>query len=300
MRATSLRGKKRRDAEQDKIKQLLKNRGRQFLDALETLDFRREKMPAERRDCGNATEGRVCANCRPPKPALLVDETVDRLVRIGKFGIGFEDEVYTNFPIGLRVPMVERCGCPFFVVNEFLFQSFISGIAVQYDALKDYRSANSKLAKQLRRSINALRGCLRGKDSVLKIEMLSFAGLVSEDQPICSVLQVVDQLEELLPKVRNAAKYRAGPAGDLIRRSVFLSMAMAWKELTGHLPAKNNADFQDLANAAYVTVVPNGDENYSAEAAAATAIRALKCSKKAPAKRRAFAETWLPRSSVGS
>ena len=194
--------------------------------------------------------------------------------------------------------MVERCGCPFFVVNEFLYQSFISGIAVQYDALKDYRSANSKLAKQLRRSINALRGCLRVKDSVLKIEMLSWAGLVSEDQPICSVLQVVDQLEALLPKVRNAAKYRAGPAGDLIRRSVFLSMAMAWKELTGHLPAKNNADFQDLANAAYVTVIPNGDENYSAEAAAATAIKALKCSKKAPAKM--FTQTWLPRSSVGS
>jgi len=195
--------------------------------------------------------------------------------------------------------MVERCGCPFFVVNEFLYQSFSTGFAIQYDLLKDYRSASSKLAKQLRQSINALRGCLRGSgDSVIKLEKLSWAGVVSEDQPICSVLQVVDQLEELLPKVRNAAKYRAGPAGDLIRRSVFLSMAMAWKELTGHLPAKNNADFQDLAHAAYVTVVPNGDENYSAEAAAATAIKALKCSKKAPAKM--FTQTWLPRSSVGS
>jgi hypothetical protein len=146
MRATSLRGKKRRDAEQDKIRQLLTNSGRQFLDSLATLGTRREKMPAERRDCGNATEGRVCRNSRPPKPALLVDETVDRLVRIGKFGIGFkEDEDYTNFPIGLRIPVVERCGCPFFVVNEFLYQSFISGIAVQYDALKDYRSPIANL-----------------------------------------------------------------------------------------------------------------------------------------------------------
>ena len=86
-----------------------------------------------------------------------------RLVRIEKFGIGFkEDEYDTNFPIGLRIPMVERCGCPFFVVNEFLYQSFSTEIAIQYDLLQDYRSASSKLAKQLRRSINALRGCLRG------------------------------------------------------------------------------------------------------------------------------------------
>src|SRR5262249_41748130 len=148
-----------------------------------------------------------------------------------------------------------------------------------------YRSANSKLAKQLRRSINALRRCLRGKHSAVKLEMLSFAGLVSEDQPIYSVMQVLNQLEELLPKVRNAAKYRAGPAGDPIRRSVFLSMAMAWKELTGHLPAKNNVEFQDLGNAAYGTMMPN-DKNYSAEAAAATAIKALKRAKNARANRR--------------
>ena len=45
MRATSLRGKKRRDAEQDKIKQLLKNCGRQFLDTLETLASDAKKCP---------------------------------------------------------------------------------------------------------------------------------------------------------------------------------------------------------------------------------------------------------------
>jgi hypothetical protein len=89
MRATSLRGKKRRDAEQGcrnaKTRQLLTDSIRQFLGRLETLGTRREQVSVERRDCGNATEGRVCRNCRPPKPALLVDETVDRLVRIGNW-----------------------------------------------------------------------------------------------------------------------------------------------------------------------------------------------------------------------
>ena len=77
-------------------------------------------------------------------------------------------------------------------------------------------------------------------------------------------------------------------------------MAMAWKELTGHLPAKNNVEFQDLANAAYGTMMPNGDENYSAEAAAATAIKALKRAKNACTNRRVFTQSWLPKSSLGA
>jgi hypothetical protein len=262
-----------------------------------TLLARRQKMSAERRACGNATEGRVCSKCRPPKPALLIDETVDQLLRIGKFRTGFKED-YTNFAINFFTPIIERCGCPFFVVNEFLYHGFISGTDTQYVLLKDYRSINSKLAKELKRSINAIRGCLRGSiDSLVQIEMLSSTGVVSRPEHMWSVMQAVNKLDELLPKVRDAAKYRAGPAGVLIRRSAFLSMAMAWEELTGHLPAKNNVKFQNLANAAYVTVMPNGDKNYSAEAAAATAIKTLKRSNKDPAESRLATQRWLPKSS---
>lgn len=307
--ATSLRGKKRRDAEQDrrvsKAKQLLANRK---LELLYMLGARRKKMSEERRDCGNDTEGRVCAKCRRPKPALRVDETVDQLVQIGKFRTGFKED-YTNFPINnFYIPMVERCGCPFFVVNEFLYQCFSSGIDIKYFLLNDYRLATSKLAKELRRSIDALRGSLDGtRDSLLQIEMLSWAGVMPNPEPIWSVMKAVNEIAQLLPEVQAAAKYRAGPAGDLIRRSIFLSMAMAWEELTGRLPAKNNAKFQDLANAAYWTVVPNGDENYDAEVAAATAIEALKRSKKAAANRQGATITqrwlpkpWVPKPSFGS
>jgi hypothetical protein len=54
MRATSLRGKKRRDAEQDKIRQLLTNCGPQFLETLVTLDIRRNKMPTSGATSENA------------------------------------------------------------------------------------------------------------------------------------------------------------------------------------------------------------------------------------------------------
>ena len=221
----SLRGKKRLDAEQDrretKAKQLLGNRKFKLL---YTLGARRKKMSEERRDCGNATEGRVCANCRPPEPALLVDETVGQLVRIGKFRTGFREGDYTKFPINnFHIPNVERCSCPFFVVNEFLYQSFSSGIDIKYFLLDDYRLASSKLAKELRRSIDALRGCLEGTvDSLLQIEMLSWAGVIPSAEPIWSVMKAVNEIAELLPKVQAAAKYRAGPAGNLIRRSIFL------------------------------------------------------------------------------
>ena len=191
--------------------------------------------------------------------------------------------------------MVERCSCPFFVVNEFLYQSFSSGLDIKYFLLHDYRLASSKLAKESRRSIDALKDCLDGTmDSLIQIEMLSWAGEMPSAEPIWSVMKAVNEIAELLPKVQAAAKYRAGPAGNLIRRSIFLSMAMAWEELTGRPPAKNNAKFQDLANAAYWTVVPS-DENYSADVAAATAIEALKRSKKATANRKVATQGWLPK-----
>lgn len=211
-------------------------------------------------------------------------------------GLDLREGDYANFPINNSyIPMVERCSCPFFVVNEFLYQGFSSGLDIKYFLLHDYRLASSKLAKELRRSIDALKDCLDGTmDLLIQIEMLSWAGVMPSAEPIWSVMKAVNEIAELLPKVQAAAKYRAGPAGNLIRRSIFLSMAMAWEELTGRPPAKNNAKFQDLANAAYWTVVPS-DENYSTDVAAATAIEALKRSKKAAANSKGYTQRWLPK-----
>jgi hypothetical protein len=99
---------------------------------------------------------------------------------------------------------------------------------------------------------------------------------VPRNDPLWDVHHLVGKIEAELPKLKARAKSPAGPRGHPIRRSIYIAMSRVWKELTGHLPAKNNTSFHDFAHAALQSVDPNATDGYSFEAATKTALRSLK------------------------
>lgn len=80
----------------------------------------------------------------------------------------------------------------------------------------------------------------------------------------------------LRPLVQQHARpSRVGRTGDLGIQAVSRAMALAWRELVGSLPAKDNTSFHGLLSAAVVTLFGELPEEPNWEAATHTARRRI-------------------------
>jgi hypothetical protein len=115
------------------------------------------------------------------------------------------------------------------------------------------------MTKELERAINVIRDCTRPHlDSIRLLLQIN----PRQDNPVVKVHGIINEIEDELPKLRARARSHAGPRGDPLRRSIYIAMLKVWKELTGHLPARNNTTFHDFAHAAFQSIHPNATDNY--------------------------------------
>jgi hypothetical protein len=244
------------------------------LRVLQTLMTRRELLSKGRRDCGNE-EGRPCANCKAPVIAILLDECVRKLIEREKISVG-PKQPYTH-PQMFGVPLVEYSRCPFFVANEALFFAVLTNPKLRSYLQHVHRQVCRKIAKEMKRAINAVRDQIEPHlNELLVLNQITTTTIFRKDDPVWIVNGLIDKIAAELPKLVAEGKALTGPRGDPPRRSIYIAMLKVWKELTGHLPARNNTTFHDFAHAALLSIHPNATDNYSCEAATKTALKALK------------------------
>lgn len=257
-------------------KEFLEQRRRLFLRygrILETLTKRREYMSNERRDCGNAQDGRPCATCKAPAPAIALDQCIQQLIKKKKITVGPKQPF--NHPTLLEMPMVEYSRCPFFVANEALYFEAVTSPHLRSYLQDGYRQTCRGMAKEVKRAINAIRDRTSPHLRSLKLLIQMTPKSLRED-PLWAIHDFINKIEDELPKLKARARSPAGPRGDPIRRSIYIAMLKVWKQLTGRLPATNNTTFHDFAHAALRSIDPNASAEYNYEAATKTALRSLK------------------------
>lgn len=237
------------------------------------ISERREKMAKARRDCGKAEDGRPCSNCNTPSPALPLDQKIQQLLQAEKISVGPKQPF--AYPLLMEVPLVEYSRCPFFIINEALFYEVLTGALFRSYLQEDYRQTCKDMAKEAKRAINAIRDCFEPHaDSHLFLSQMDIVADKQGGDPVWAMLDYSKKMETELSKLIAGAKSSAGPRGNAVRRSIYITMLRVWKELTGRLPAKNNTTFHDLADAALRIIDPTTSMDYSAEAATNTAIEA--------------------------
>ena len=243
---------------------------------VEILTKRREYMSKERRDCGNAQDGRPCATCKAPAPAIALDQCIQQLIKKKKITVGPKQPF--NHPMLWEIPMVEYSRCPFFVANEALYFEVVMSPQLRSYLQDEYRQTCRGMAKEVKRAINAIRDRTSPHLRSLKllIQMTAGSGRSLLEDPLWAIHDFINKIEAELPKLKARARSPAGPRGDPLRRSIYIAMLKVWKEITGHLPATNNTTFHDFAHAALQCVDPSATEEYNFGAATKTALRALK------------------------
>lgn len=247
----------------------------EYLGAYAILACRREDVSKGRRNCGNAEDGRPCANCKAPFPPIPLDKCIHKLIEREEIAVGPKQPF--AHPMIFGVPLVEYSRCPFFVANEALYFAVLTNPKLRFFLQHEYRQVCRNMAKEMKRAINAVRDYTGPHlNSLLLLNQITTTTVVRVDDPVWIVHGFLNKIETELPKLKAGARSPAGPRGDPLRRSIYIAMLKVWKELTGRLPATNNTTFHDLAHAALRSIDLEASDKYNYEAATKTALRALK------------------------
>jgi len=199
--------------------------------------------------------GGACSACTPPQE-FQIDQEIAQLINAGTF----------------RRPSI----CPYRVVVSHLLAGLTLGPEafrarsarrLRIDPVVEIKSARKRI-----RSILYATGL-----SCDDIEAISLSSGSTRWQALSAIVRADRALEKALEVFQSqipmeTSRSPRGRTGALHNQAVARTMVLAWRQLTGRLPAKKNVKFQGLLLAAIATIFGHPRKEPNLESATKTAV----------------------------
>jgi hypothetical protein len=163
--------------------------------------------------------------------------------------------------------------CPYRVLASHL----VAGLTLGPEVSRARRAGQFRVAPvaEIKGALKRIRTILQAtRLSRDEIEAISISNAGDRWQALYAVLVADRALEKALTRFQAAKTSRSprGRTGALHNQAVARAMALAWRQLTGRLPAKDNSKFHDLLLAAIASIFGHPVEEPNLESATRTAV----------------------------
>jgi hypothetical protein len=231
-------------------------RPQQVIDGLAEWLFKASEPSAE---CNLGREppsrrGDACSACKP-RPDFEINSEIARLNKLAAF---------------------KRPGmCPYRVVVSHL----LAGITLGPEAARSRGVGRLRVdpVVEIKEARKRIRSILRAAPSRDNIEAIASCDGGDRWQALYAVVVAERALERALALFQSqitvqVSRSRAGRTGALHNQAVARAMALAWRELSGRLPASKNVNFQGLLLAAIATIFGHPRNEPNLESSIKTAV----------------------------